>query len=450
MAARGRIRYTCPMQVWRRLVWALALVALACGLYQGRRAFVRAIFVDGAGAPAVADAVAPGARVRVVLIDGLGLEPARSLPNLNALCARGLDLEVDAGFPTVSLPVQSVLWTGRTQQQSGVQYRQKAIDPPPADALPALVPGSEAVAESHAFIVRSFGFATARPAPEAETTWSEAAFVDAAEGLAGGDAPLGLVHVLRVDDAGHAHGGASAAYREAAAWSDALLGRLLATDRAAHGEGTRWLVLSDHGHLPEGGHGDAEPALRRVRACLVGGVAPGTAGPVPLASLARALRSGGAPAAAETALPSPGAARWTLAVALLVAGVATGGRRAWLALWLPVALASVVAIAGWPSLSRRFVWPPLGLDVAKAALPGLVLLAAGSWRALRRASAGQVVVAGLAPALALAAAAAALCWGAPPLMPVWTAWTSVALVVAAAASLAVAVALVVPGGRRPR
>ena len=44
----------------------------------------------------------------------------RTLPAWSALCARGDRLVVDVGFPSVSLPVEVALWSGLTQQQSGI------------------------------------------------------------------------------------------------------------------------------------------------------------------------------------------------------------------------------------------------------------------------------------------------------------------------------------------
>src|SRR5690349_1510693 len=117
-----------------RVVAALALLAAALGLFEARKRFIAGFFVHGPGGapppvlPSPADptlareGVGPAARVRVVLLDGLGLAAARRLPTLSSLCADGLDLEVDVGFPTVSLPVQSVLWSGQTQQQTGIQF----------------------------------------------------------------------------------------------------------------------------------------------------------------------------------------------------------------------------------------------------------------------------------------------------------------------------------------
>src|SRR5690606_4329646 len=104
----------------------------------------------------------------------------------------------------------------------------------------------------------------------AGSAWREHDFAITAAREVASDAPLVFVHVLRVDEAGHAAGAGSSAYREAAAWSDALLGTLHAAD-----PGARWLLLSDHGHRERGGHGGAEPEIRIVRACVLGpGVVP--------------------------------------------------------------------------------------------------------------------------------------------------------------------------------
>src|SRR5262245_52366890 len=112
----------------------------------------------GAGLP-------PAAHVRVVLVDGAGAPTAHTMAAWNELCARGLDLKLDVGFPTVSLPVQLALWSGRTQQENGILFRSGKVLKPPLGtaAIPAQVPDSIAIAESHPYIVQSLGFADARP-----------------------------------------------------------------------------------------------------------------------------------------------------------------------------------------------------------------------------------------------------------------------------------------------
>lgn len=153
------------------LIAALALLAFAYVMPGVRRHFMRSVISWDATpsdpAPLV-QAVGPGMtpvqRVRVILIDGLGETTAATLPNWSALCKRGIALRVDVGFPTVSLPVQIALWTGLTQQQTGVVFRSdRPLVPPLATSIPAQVPGSRAVAESHGYIVRSIGFADVKP-----------------------------------------------------------------------------------------------------------------------------------------------------------------------------------------------------------------------------------------------------------------------------------------------
>ena len=164
--------------------------------------------------------VAPTAQLRVVLIDGAGIDTARAMPAWDALCARGLDLTVDVGFPTVSLPVELALWTGRTQQQHGVLYHATGTPlPPPPDSIPAQVPDAIAIAESHSYIVHSLGFPHTLPPTPAKTLpdkWADT-WVDTAVAAVGGPARLVFVHVLRVDTAGHRAGKRSTAWRDAAA-----------------------------------------------------------------------------------------------------------------------------------------------------------------------------------------------------------------------------------------
>jgi hypothetical protein len=448
---------------------ALVLLAIAAVLFAGRRATIAAFFPDGTPgpAPALTRADGPGERlpgverVRVVLIDGLGRADAMHQPELSALCARGLDLALDNGFPTVSLPVQHALWTGRTQVQSGVMYRIAQRDAPPLDSLPARVEGSIAVAESHPEIVHSFGFTTAIPALPFEDgeAWREEGFIAAARDAVASTARLAFVHVLVVDEVGHHHGAASPEYAAAAARADAWLGELVRADPDA--PTTRWFVLADHGHRPGGGHGGAEPEIRIVRACIVGGVEPGTTGAMHLVDFHRAMvdalglvpsaESSGRPLSfalahpdPEATLPRPGATRWIAALALVLAGlvatVRAAGARVWAwPLWWPIAYATLVLAHGAVTLSNPVVYPPLGSDVLVASVPGIVVLGVALVRG-RELGIARVAMAQLALPVAFVLAPAVLCGAfdllagirAPPLVPIWTAHASVDATLAAA------------------
>jgi hypothetical protein len=99
-------------------------------------------------------------------------------------------------------------------------------------------------------------------------------------GLSGGREPaafdgrnparaLDLVHWGEVDETGHHHGGVSAEYREEAAHAAAFLVRYAASldlDQDA------LVVVSDHGHLSEGGHGGDEPEVSHAMFLAVGGL----------------------------------------------------------------------------------------------------------------------------------------------------------------------------------
>src|SRR5262245_48825462 len=111
-----------PRRTLGRLALAGALLAAAYGLFEGRRAYIQSCFPRGpGGAPppalagdrsAVGRGLAAAPFVRVAPLDGVDRATALRLPNVDALCRRGVEVVADVGFPTVSLPVQSVLWTG--------------------------------------------------------------------------------------------------------------------------------------------------------------------------------------------------------------------------------------------------------------------------------------------------------------------------------------------------
>lgn len=515
---------------WQRPAWltrhirlsvlVLGLLAVACAGHLYRKGFIRAFFIDGPGRaapprlawPAQPPARLPEvARVRVVLIDGLSREHALRLARLDALCARGHDLTLDTGFPTVSLPVQQVLWTGLTQAQTGVMFRGKReiLERPALGntgdvvGIPARVQESTAVAESHPYIVHALGFARVFPesATELPPGWSERGFMERAEREVASDARLVFVHVLGVDVAGHRRGGRdSPAYQTAVLAADDVLGRLVDAEARAHAGGTRWLVLSDHGHrgraayAPGGGHGGAEPDIRVVRACLADtGAAHRPAEPrtgyVHLVDLSRTLadslgvdlpeRAAGrpllaalaAPVERDATLPAPGAWRAIAALVLLVLALVVTGvfaRGCWRALpfWWPMGLLSLLWLEGTPSLSHPMVYRALHPMVFVPLAPGLFALAL-QWLLLARspdraaalspvraafalltlplagAGASIIMAAGRhAPGIALWSAGLGAPAGLePPLMPGYTAHASMLMALAYGAALVSALCL---------
>jgi Type I phosphodiesterase / nucleotide pyrophosphatase len=420
--------------------------------------------------------LAPTDRVRVVLVDGLAAANTRDLPAWRALCDRGLTLDVDVGFPTVSLPVEVALWTGLTQQQTGIVMRSDhPLVPALARGIPAEVPGSRAIAEDHGWIVRSLGFADVRPPADAtdvvrdaEPAAWRAVWLARAHDAVASDARLAFVHVLRVDTIGHRVGRASPAYAATAGEADAIVDALVAAAPDA-----RWFLLSDHGHLDDGGHGGEERELRRVQACIAGpGVTRGIGGPIHIVDIARALadslgvtldpRALGRPLAAALAAPLDGdqavpalplrtaAIAIFIVIAGLAASYAAARARWWLwPWWFPIACVSLVVVRGVPTLSMAMVYAPAGRAMYVTWLPAVALCAIASFAGLRDLRAWRVAVAQLAlPAATLAAVITACgAWhtllGAPiaPVVPHYTAWLSALVLIASHGSAAVALAV---------
>lgn len=468
----------------RRIAPALLLAAAVYGLFWGRRLFIRSWFVQGPARPASraeprAGRVAPH-QVRVLLIDGLSREVARRLPALSRLCRQGLELALDVGFPTVSLPEQHVLWTGAWQDQSGVMFLVKRMARPVYDSLPGLVTrrggGAVAVAEGEPYIVTSFPFSRVVAPREAAGPGAgkgQLAMLTPLdlqqESLAAmqSSAALVLVHFLAVDHAGHKVGSAGAAYLKEARRADALLGALQTVRRPDQ----TLLVLSDHGHLraPPGGHGGTEPGIATVRACIVGPDIPaGRRAAAVLPDVTRILAERldvAPPACVGRSLAGvlrgdpPGAQAiawrwrvWTasgLVLGLWLVLLAWRRQPALLPWGLLLSLALLVALEGRPSLSRYYVYRSLPWSLLPAALPTLLLPALQLfWLRRRRVRFGVTLLAaaGLLPAVV---AVGLTGWPAtePPLWPQLTAWASTLglLGLAWLVGLALAAALLGPG-----
>lgn len=441
------------------VVVAMAITGL--GFAAGRRALAAWLSGDGTARPQrplrapAAPTIGAGARapVRVVILDGLTRADA-GLPALDALCATGVDLAVDVGFPTKSLPVQAVLWTGLTAQQLGLGPNNRRATIGPA-GLPVRFPDSLAVVEAWTSIAHAMGFAQVVPGaaaddarvdhdPIAAARWHDR-FVDEAAAAVAGPAPLVLVHVLAIDRVAHHHGRSGARYQAALAAADRALARVVDARPDAS-----WVVLADHGHVPAGGHGDAEPTVRIVRGCVSPAPAGApAAGAVHLIDVARHLRdllaiapepaAAGRPLAAALAAVDPDATlpprpvtRGLAAALILVLTFAVtlaATRPRWPVAWLPVATGLYLVWQGIPTLSARD--PRAALVCALVTgLPAMFVVRDHP----RRVVALVLPAVGVAIAAAVAAGLpAALLDGRPPATPVWTAVVEVAVTVAAAA-----------------
>ena len=471
------------------LIAVAALAVIAWWLPHLRRTIIHAVVTYDA--PATEPAPLPGgagpglskvARTRVILIDGLAASVAKTLPVWSALCKTGATLEIEVGFPTVSLPVEVALWTGLTQQQTGIVYRSGRPLSPPIDrhGIPAQVAGSWAVAENYGYIVRSLGFARVEPAAEPAKPGKDAnpdawalAWQSRALEAVQSPAALVFVHILRVDTAGHRHG-IDAEYVKVALEADAILKQMHGAD-----PGARWFLLSDHGHIASGGHGGEEPFVRHVQGCIVGpGVVVSKSGLVHAVDVARSIAdstgatldpaSRGRPLSAaminplttDQGIPPMALGAGAIAIFIMVAGLGLsswGVRRWWLApWWFVIGCATLLLWKGMPTLSTPMIYKPEGRDMYLAWLPALVVAATAAWAGMTRSTLSRVLVSQLALPFAAVAAVitAAGAWPVvlgtemAPVVPRFTAWMSPLILIAAHGAAAVALGVLAISVRR--
>ena len=111
----------------------------------------------------------------------------------------------------------------------------------------------------------------------------EATTARAAAILAGPAPRVSFVYLGAVDFAGHATGSGTA-YRAALLAADQRVGRLVAAVRSrSSGPEEDWtiVVVTDHGHLDEGGHGGREPEVATAWAAAAGpGIGRGAPPPI--------------------------------------------------------------------------------------------------------------------------------------------------------------------------
>ncbi|MEZ4404001.1 MAG: alkaline phosphatase family protein [Kofleriaceae bacterium] len=358
--------------------------------------------------PTVRDAGTPrlARRVALIIVDGLRLDASRQMPALARLRAIGVDGAARSHYPSWSRPNYVSILTGVPPQASGVRTNRhytpvvldtlmdraraahlrsasasdnsplpalflRPIDPAASDAMDDVDidvmddPESDEALAAAGLALRS-AFDDSRYAP-----WPGGVIEAARAQLADG-AELQVVLIGLVDDAGHADGAASDAYRAAVVTADRFVAQIVAgldlTRDAV-------VVVADHGHTDRGGHGGLEPEVMAV----------------PLVAAGAGIRPGAAPIEARLIDVAP-----TVATLLGVAAPGHGlGRTLTEVLTLdPVAVAvrqqadaerqaanrAIVAASTRVTLTREL--SRRGLRVAGAIAVGLVLVIGALW--LRR------------------------------------------------------------------
>lgn len=205
-------------------------------------------------------------QVVMVLISGLGYEASLELglPVLEQLKRSGADMAVQSFPPTYSQTAWATLISGAPPETN---------DAPPFD-VPSenlrLLEIDTIFARTHAAGLSTALLATADwrkliPRNQLDYTFfvqgqgaeADEIIIEAALPLiTAREAELILIHLTGVEFAGQYLGGAeSEAYLQAANRVDAYLGQIIA---AVDFSRSVLMVLSDHGHIPDGGHGGSE------------------------------------------------------------------------------------------------------------------------------------------------------------------------------------------------
>jgi hypothetical protein len=219
---------------------------------------------------------APGLtrRLAVMMVDGLDFEVARELPAFAPLRRAGVFRPLRAAFPTYTSPALVSMVTGLSPRESGIRLNGSLDHGPQGTDRVTTEAGLAGVAvELWSREWKPFAELLAPPA-SASIRGGRVDFLASvitarlprAEPLPplDGRSParaLTFVYIGEVDEIAHHHGTRSPEYREAVDLAGALVDRYAAT---LDFDQDTLIVLSDHGHRPEGGHGGIEPEAQRA------------------------------------------------------------------------------------------------------------------------------------------------------------------------------------------
>lgn len=358
--------------------------------------------------PEAAAGSAETSRVVVVILDGLRYDVSRQMHALGTLREHGADFELTVGQPSLSFPGWTAILSGAPQRVSGVVTNGFSRRVPVETLLDvAIAAGRRTVVVGPYALDRLYGArrADAHYFRDYTGTYLSSDLVAHTVDLAVRVHPeFVLLHLPDADEAGHASGGASKAYRDTAARLDTDISVLVNYLQDGH---TTFVFVADHGHTDAGGHGGWEPDVLGVP-CVIAGpgvalssgtgrlvdVAPTVAAiaglPTPRDSLGTVLRGAlASPSAGALAAARAERARMVSRVLEVVTGPAGAGSRA---IGVPITAAAQDAAisradAGRLAAERAHRLPFAALLVLLALLV-LVAIGGQSWRALAASLAG--------------------------------------------------------------
>jgi hypothetical protein len=196
-------------------------------------------------------------RIVLIIADGVNADQERSLGSAVALAKRGARAEILSHVPTFSSPSYATWLSGVDPTDSGVRTN-RYRGPLPLDSL---------LSRARAGGLRILGFDEG-PGPllhrlfgphltehiEGAARWPEVF-----RALSRSD--LAVLSLTAADVAGHHHGARDLRYLEAIQEVERRIQHVL---RAVDLSQDLVVIVSDHGHLPRGGHGGSEHVLRRL------------------------------------------------------------------------------------------------------------------------------------------------------------------------------------------
>lgn len=214
-------------------------------------------------------------RVMLAMMDGLSFELARDLDELEDLRAAGAMRVLDPPFPTYTSPALVSFVTGLDPRDHGIRLNGQltgvfGLDTVTRAAHDAGLPVTIARRGWDPFEETMNPWRTPetpfplRAAPDAEVIPGWARYEHWMWLRETGRTPargLDLVYLPDADDAGHVHGAASSAYIAAAHRAGGFVERLAKTLDLTQ---DALVIVSDHSHRAEGGHGGVEPEVRRA------------------------------------------------------------------------------------------------------------------------------------------------------------------------------------------
>ncbi len=223
-------------------------------------------------------------RLVLVVLDGIRVDAAADMPELQALAERGSSGVAITELPSLSNPGRATLSTGAGPEVHGVTNNSR-FSPPPVDSIFSIAQeqGLPVAVYGSYFWGRAFGdylsdervFSFDKelgPSPDVDrlVEWQNEICAEMVPTLSGIESGLIVAGLTATDEAGHDFGGESDEYRAVVAAVDACLGLIV---EALDTDETTFLVIADHGHIHrrgQGGHGGSEPEVVLTPLVLAG------------------------------------------------------------------------------------------------------------------------------------------------------------------------------------